>query len=92
MPVKLPSTWICARLTPTVLADAEVVLAQQRNAMKPSPVPRSLKNSPTSGLMPYHAAGLELAEEVASELDEPFQYIKTVAGHDSTTSKNKSPL
>ena len=76
----------------TVLADAEVVLAQQRNAIEAvAGVEITQELTHQWGLMPYHAAGLELAEEVASELDEPFQYIKTVAGNDSTNLKEQVP-
>lgn len=41
--------------------------------------------------MPYHPAGLALAEQVVQELDQPYRYIKTVAGHDSTNMKDHVP-
>ena len=76
----------------TVLADAEVVLAQQRNAIEAvAGVEITQELTHQWGLMPYPAAGLELAEEVACELEQPFQYIKTVAGHDSTNLKEQVP-
>lgn len=76
----------------TVLADAEVVLAQQRNAIEAvAGVEITQELTHQWGLMPYSSASLELAEEVVQELDQPFQYIKTVAGHDSTNLKEQVP-
>src|SRR5699024_5997270 len=43
------------------------------------------------GLIPYQSEGLELAEKVVCDLGEPFQYLKTVAGHDSTNMKDIVP-
>lgn len=41
--------------------------------------------------MPYQPAGLELAEAVARDQAKSFQYLKTVAGHDSTNMKDQVP-
>lgn len=43
------------------------------------------------GQNPYPEAGLELAREVAEELDLPHDRVMTVAGHDSTNMKDTVP-
>ena len=75
-----------------VLAEAEELLAQHRaDIEKIAGVEIVQTLTHQWGLMPYQPAGLELAEEVVQELGQPYQYIKTVAGHDSTNMKDHVP-
>lgn len=43
------------------------------------------------GQNPYPENGVELAQEVAKELDLPHDRVLTVAGHDSTNMKDRAP-
>lgn len=75
-----------------VLAQAEAFLAEERariEAVAKVEIAQQLTHQ--WGLMPYQPAGLELAEKVVRNLGHPFEYIKTVAGHDSTNMKDLVP-
>jgi N-carbamoyl-L-amino-acid hydrolase len=75
-----------------VLAEAETRLAQRRTEIEQlAGVKISQELTHEWGLMPYQSAGLDLAESVVHDLGHPFQYIKTVAGHDSTNMKDQVP-
>lgn len=75
-----------------VLVEAETRLAQQRTKIEQqASVTISQQLTHEWGLMPYQPAGLDLAEKVVRDLGQPFQYVKTVAGHDSTNMKDQVP-
>lgn len=75
-----------------VLDQAEALLAQERARiaeLADVEIVQTLTHQ--WGLVPYQPAGLDLAEHVVQELAQPYQRIKTVAGHDSTNMKDVVP-
>lgn len=75
-----------------VLAQAEALLAEERARIETvAQVEISQQLTHQWGLMPYQPEGLALAEAVVRDLGQPFQRIKTVAGHDSTNMKDLVP-
>lgn len=75
-----------------VLTQAERLLADEQTRIEAAAhVEISQELTHQWGLLPYHPEGLELAEKVVRGQGEAFQYIKTVAGHDSTNMKDLVP-
>lgn len=75
-----------------VLTKAEDLLQQHRADIEQAAgVEISQRLTHEWGLMPYQPAGLDLAEQVACEQKKLFQYMRTVAGHDSTNLKDQVP-
>src|SRR5699024_10436153 len=64
-----------------VLDQAEALLAKERERIaEVAQVEIAQELTHQWGLMPYQPEGFELAEKVARDLGQPFQFIKTVAG------------
>lgn len=75
-----------------VLAQAEALLAEEQARIETvAQVEIAQQLTHQWGLMPYQPEGLALAETVVHDLGQPFQRIKTVAGHDSTNMKDLVP-
>lgn len=75
-----------------VLNQAEALLAEeQQHIEEVAQVEIAQELTHQWGLMAYQPEGLELAEKVVRDLGQPFQFVKTVAGHDSTNMKDIVP-